>query len=499
MSLDLLRSLVSRPEVQTVHHLARTRSVPVLLVGGAVRDALLGYPSPRDLDFAVQGDAIALGRAVADALGAAFYVLDAERGTARALLPDRTPFATSAQRSGPLVMDFAACRGPNWRTDAFARDFTINAIAVSLEDGALIDETNGLADLSAGVIRATNDHAMDDDPVRALRAVRLAFGLNMRIEPTTLAMARSTGPALSRPSAERLRDELMAILKLDEAARATRMLDDLGLLVPLVPEIEPMRSCDQPEPHRFTVLQHTWEVMMALDVLLKDWCIAAGEAQYALNHAPRLAEHFGAITVEGRTRAAVYRFAAMLHDCGKPATRLVGDDGRVHFYGHEAVGAELAAARARALRLSGDEVARVRVVVRNHMRANFMARQSHQPTPRTLYRFFRDAGDCAPELAVFAIADCVGKRGPHTGADDCAPSAAIAQRLLDEYYARFERSVAPPPLITGRDVMALGARQGPNIGEILEAVREAQMVGEIGTRDEALALARRLLAPGVHR
>ena len=499
MSFDLLRALVSRPEVRTVHDLARARNMSVVLVGGAVRDALLGHPLPRDLDFAVQGDAIVLGRAVADALGAAFYVLDAERRTARALLPALPESAADAQRSSPVIMDFAACRGANWRADAFARDFTINAIAVNLEDGTLVDETNGLADLSAGVIRATSDRAMDDDPVRALRAVRLAFGLNMRIEPATLAMARSAGPALSRPSAERLRDELMAILKLHQAARAVRALDDLGLLVPLVPEIEPMRSCDQPEPHRFTVLQHTWEVMEALDSLLKDWRIAVGESECALKHAPRLTEHFDVITVEGRTRAAVYRFAAMLHDCGKPATRLVGDDGLTHFYGHEVVGAELAAARARALRLSSDEVARTGRVVRNHMRVNFMARQLQQLTPRALYRFFRDAGDCAPELAVFAIADCLGKRGLHTSADDCAWSMAAAQRLLNEYYTRFERSVAPLPLITGRDVIALGARQGPSIGEVLEAVREAQMIGEIATRDEALALARRLLSSSAHR
>jgi putative nucleotidyltransferase with HDIG domain len=499
MSFDLLRSLLSWPEVRTVRDLARARSMSVVLVGGAVRDALLGHPSPRDLDFAVQGDAIALGRAVADALSAAFYVLDAERGTTRVLLPDHAESAAGTQRSSPLIMDFAACRGPSWRADAFARDFTINAIAMSLEDGALIDETDGLTDLSAGVIRATNDRAMDDDPVRALRAVRLAFGLNMRIEPATLVMARSAGAALGRPSAERLRDELMAILKLDQAAHAARMLDDLGLLAPLVPEVEAMRSCDQPEPHCFTVLQHTWEVMAALDALLRDWRIAVGEAHYALKHAPQLTEHFGTITVEGRTRAAVYRFAALLHDCGKPATRRVGADGRAHFHGHEVVGAELAAARARALRLSSDEVARAGIVVRNHTQANFMARRLQQITPRALYRFFRDAGDCAPELAVFAVADCLGKRGLHTSADDCAWSMAAAQRLLNEYYTRFERSVAPLPLITGRDVIALGARQGPSIGEVLEAVREAQMIGEIATRDEALALARRLLSSSAHR
>ncbi len=493
-TLDPLRSLISRPEVRTVRNLAQAYRMPVLLVGGAVRDALLGHPSPHDLDFAVQGDAVALGRAVADALGASFYVLDAERGTARVLMHSHS--AAPEARGSKIVMDFALCRGPDWRADALARDFTINAIAVDLQNGAVIDEANGLADLDARLIRATNAHIMEDDPVRALRAVRLSFGLDMRIEPATLAQVREAGALLRGPSAERLRDELMAILNLRNAARATQMLDDLGLLVPIVPEIEPMRSCAQSAPHRFTVLGHTWEVLSALDALLENWRIEVDGVWHALPDAPRLAEHFAAATVESRTRTAVYRLAVLLHDCGKPATRSVGADGRVHFYGHEALGAELAAARARALRLSGEEVSRVRIVVRHHMRANFMARQSHAPTPRALYRFFRDVGDCAPELTLFAIADCVGKRGAHTGAEDCAPSTAIARHLLVEYYARFEQSIAPPALITGRDVVAIGVKPGPRIGAILEAVREAQMIGEVGSRDEALALARRLAEGG---
>lgn len=487
MSADRLRALLDRPEVQIVRDLAHARGAPVLLVGGAVRDALLGRPALHDLDFAVQGDAVALGRAVARALGASFYVLDAERGTARVLLRDHGS-------TGSVIMDFAACRGPDWRADAFARDFTINAIAVSLDDGALVDETNGLADLNARVIRATSVHAIDDDPLRALRAVRFAFMLDMRIEPTTLAQVRAAGAMLNRPSAERLRDELMAILELRNAGRALQMLDDLGLLVPIVPEVEPMRACDQPAPHRFTVLRHTWEVVEALDSLLRDWGMELGGVRFALTEAPRLAEHFGAITVEHRTRAALFRFAALLHDCGKPATHAIGADGRAHFYGHETTGAQFAAARARALRLSSDEVKRVQIIVLHHARANFMARQPHAPPLRVLYRFFRDVGDCVPELALLAIADCVGKRGAQTTAEDGAPSVAMAQRLLSEYYARFERSIAPPPLLTGRDVIALGVQPGPQVGEILEAVREAQMIGEIGARDEALALARRLAA-----
>lgn len=495
MTTDSLRDLLARPEVGAVHALGKQRGAPVLLVGGAVRDALLGNAQPHDLDFAVQGDAIALSRAVADALRAHCYVLDAERGAARVLLPLAGASPAQPAQSATLVMDFTVCRGDSWRDDLIARDFTVNAIGVDLDDGSVLDATSGLADLHERVIRATTDHAVTDDPVRALRGIRLAFALGMRIEPGTLDQIAAVGAAITRPSAERVRDEFMAILNVPDAGWAVRQLDALHLLVPIVPEIEPMRTCEPSPPDHFSVLDHAWEVLHALDRLIAQ-CRSAdgGWLAFPAPIRARLLQHLDAAPVEGRTRVAVLRFAALLHDCGKPATKTSDAHARVHFYGHAAVSAELAAARARALRLSGNEAAAVRTLVRYHMCANRMARRSHAPTPRARYRFFRDVGDCAPELALFAVADCMGQRRMRAGPGDCAVSVAIAQSLLDEYYARYERTVAPPPLITGRDVIALGVKQGPRIGQILDAVREAQMIGEIHTREQALALAGELKA-----
>jgi hypothetical protein len=162
------------------------------------------------------------------------------------------------------------------------------------------------------------------------------------------------------------------------------------------------------------------------------------------------------------------------------------------------MGAEMAAARARALRLSAAEVSAVRTMVRLHMRPNQMARDmardGRPPTPRALHRFFRDAGRCAPLLALFAIADCQGKRGEATQPADCEPSQRIAELLVERYLERYQPAAAPAALVTGRDVIALGVKPGPRIGEILEAVREAQMTGEIDTRDAALTLAQALAA-----
>ena len=190
------------------------------------------------------------------------------------------------------------------------------------------------------------------------------------------------------------------------------------------------------------------------------------------------------------TRAAILKFAALLHDCAKPQTRTVDPDGRIRFFTHEERGAEQAAARAQALKLSGDEVRDVRTMVRHHMRANQLARATDPPTPRAIYRFMREARACAPELALFAVADCYGKRGADTQLDDCTNSKAIAVQLLEKYFNHFSPQTAPAPLITGRDLIEMGIAPGKLIGDILERVREAHMTGEMNTRAEALALAK---------
>jgi tRNA nucleotidyltransferase/poly(A) polymerase len=479
MSLDNLNQLVRLPEIQAVRALA---CAPIILVGGAVRDALLGRLTLHDLDFAVQGNAVSLGRSVANALKGDFYVLDPVRGTARVLLP-----ATCGRPA--LVMDFAACRGPDWRSDALARDFTINAIAFSLNDEVLLDEVGGLADLQAGVIRAITPWAIKDDPVRALRAVRLAHILKMRIDPETETLVRAGQELLARPSAERLRDELMALLAISDAARAMQKLDSFGLLAPIVPEIEPMRTCALADDPHTSILQHTWRVMEALDDLLDDARISVEGTIYEAPYAEKLAAHFASPLANDRPRAATYRLAALLHDCGKPAMRTTDTSGQVHFSGYESAGAAWAGQRARALRLSNAEVLRAETVIRHQSAASRMAYELHPPTPRAIYRFFNAAGDCAPELALFAIADCLGEPHPN----GCLPSAEIARLLLNEYYTRYESSVTPPTLINGFDLLAIGLDQGRTLGEVLEAVREAQMTGQIATREEALALAQQLI------
>jgi len=455
------------PVLEVVRAQAAVRRSAILLIGGAVRDALLGQPL-HDLDFAVQGNPIGLGRAVADALDGDFYVMDAERGTVRVLL--KTP---------QVMLDFAACRGADWAADITARDFGMNAIGYDLAAQSLFDPAHGVEDLQARRVRAVSTSAIDDDPVRALRAIRQAHQLGFEIEAETVRQVQAIGERLLNPSAERIRDEVLAMCALPNAALALRQLDGLGLLRLIVPEVEAMRDCTQSPPHRFTVLEHTFWVLQRLDEV-----IALGAQAFDLSqgdveaHVAQLHAQLNQPTANAN-RAAILRLATLLHDCAKPVVRSIDADGRIRFFGHEAQGAKLAETRLEALRLSGDEVVQARRTIRHHMRLNQFARMPGPPTLRAVYRWVRDVGECAPELTLFAMADCYGKRGPDTATEDCQPSQRMATRALLQYYQRFAPAVAPSLLLTGKDLLEMGLAPGPQMGKVLNELREAQMADEI--------------------
>ena len=479
-----------------VRRMAAERGLRVWLVGGAVRDALLERPV-HDWDFAIDRDALRLARAVADALGGAYFPLDTERGAARVVL--------AVGNASPLDLDFAVLRGADLEADLLARDATVNAMALD-ETGELIDPAGGQADLAARCIRATSEHAFQDDPVRLLRAVRAEAELDFEIEPRTVAWVRRDAPLLALSSAERVRDEFVRMLTLPGVVAHLQRLDHLGLLPHVVPELESLKDVTQSPPHRFDVWRHT---LLALDTVegVVD-AVTGQEVAGGLADVPRAAwgdlarvlgqfagdvsAHLAVEVSGGRDRALLLRLATLLHDLGKPETWSWGEDERIHFYDHEPVGARIAAARLHELRFSRDEVERVRVMVEAHLRPAHLA-YAERVTRRAVYRYFRAAGDAGVEVALLSLADRLSTWGPNLQDQGWARHLAVAETLLTHYFERHAETVAPPSLITGHDLMAaLGLSPGPEVGRLLEAVREAQAAGEVTTRDEALALAGRM-------
>jgi len=482
---------------QVVRRLAVERTVRVWPVGGVVRDALMNRAT-HDWDFAVERDAMGLARVVADALDGAYFPLDEERDIGRVVL--------MAADGGRLELDFAALRGASLEADLLARDLTINALALD-EPGRVVDPTGGQADLEARRVRATSERAFQDDPLRLLRAVRVGAELGFEIEPQTADWICRDAALLALPAAERVRDEFARVLALQGATTHLQRFDELGLLPHVVPELESLKGVTQSPPHRFDVWRHT---LVTVDVLggviaaVTEWeaeprtladapPAAWGDLVRVLGQfAGEVTEHLAVEVSGGRNRATLLRLAALLHDVGKPKTWSQDEDGCIHFYNHEPVGAQMAAARLKRLRFSRDEAERVRVIVGQHLRPAHLARADHV-TRRAVYRYFRATGCAGVDVVVLSLADHLATWGPHLQSERWMRRLEVAETLLTHYFERHEETVAPPPLVTGSDLIAeLGLAPGPEIGRLLEALLEAQAGGEVRTREEALALARQV-------
>jgi putative nucleotidyltransferase with HDIG domain len=197
-----------------------------------------------------------------------------------------------------------------------------------------------------------------------------------------------------------------------------------------------------------------------------------------------------------RPRRALLFLAALLHDVGKPATSSVDEEGRIHFYNHPQVGAELAEARLRALRFSADEVSWVSRIIAGHMRPGELAESlaSRPLSRRAIYRYYRALGEAGVDVGLLALADHLAAWGAHLQPERWVRRVEVVATLLEHYFRRYIRTIAPPPLLTGDDLInELELRPGPIIGQLLEAVREAQAAGEVRNRNAALALVRRIL------
>lgn len=494
--MDQMRHLRLEPPVRSL--LAKlaaffsSRGAEAYAAGGFLRDALLGLPL-HDIDVVTTADPLTLAPELASAFQARWFPLDEERRLIRILLPDLD-----------LHLDLQPQRG-GIEADLMRRDYTIDAMAVLLPDAAadtvsVLDPTGGLADLEAGQVRAVTEEALQEDPLRLLRGVRLAAQLDFRIEPATAGVIRRYAALISTVAAERQRDEIVRILSTVRAGRGLRLLDEVGLVPHIFPEMEPARGAEQPKEHYWDVLGHSLAAVDALDALLapqeppneparslwRDVWSAFGWWQGAAHY---LAEE----VAPGSRRASILKLAGFLHDIGKPATRTFDETGRMRFFGHQHVGANVAASLMRRLRFSSRETAMVRAMVAAHLRPVQMAQQG-PPTRRAIYRFFRDTGEAGIETLLLSLADHLATVGPRLNPIGWSQHVALVSYILEKRFAD-DGVVSPPKLLGGDELMAaLGLSPGPLVGRLLEAVREAQAAGEVRTTQEALALAARLAA-----
>jgi len=424
------------------------------LVGGAVRDLLLGRATC-DLDLAVERDAMLLARQLADHLRAAYVPLDEARDVARVVVR-----VGAEQRH----VDIARLRAEGIEADLWARDYTINAMAIPLrgELDAFLDPTGGRADLAARRLRAASARGVEDDPARILRGVRQRAALGFDLTPETETLARASVGALARVSAERIRDELWLILAEPHAAASLAYAADLGVWRVLLPELTPGGALEQ--------------ALATLDALEADfggWAVGGNVVDESddpnglARFRAALRAHWAEELSFGRARWQALKWMAFIGACSVVAVEEI----------------------AQRLRLSVREVefiGRVRAAVDAPLRWAAEA-ASGAPDALGAYRYYRSAGSAGVDAAILALA--MQRARPYLA--DATRLCACVERLLDAWFVQRARLLDPPQLLSGGDLMdALHMKPGPAVGRMLEAIREAQVQGWVYTRDEALRYAR---------
>jgi putative nucleotidyltransferase with HDIG domain len=459
---------------------------PAWLVGGAVRDALLGRPTV-DFDIVIDGDPGEAAREVARAAGsAACFELSQEFGAWRVVA-----------RDGSWQVDLERLRAETLELDLSLRDFTVNAIAEPLAGGAPIDPLGGAQDLRAGRLRAAGPSSFEHDPLRVLRLVRVAVELGFEPDAETLRMASAQAPGLGAVSGERVLVELRRILASASPRAGIELMSSIGALGEILPEVEAMRGVEQSAYHHADVYDHTLEVLDRTVELTAPGGAVSGEAALALGaNAERVAALLDQQLADEMTRGQALRWGALLHDAAKPLTRSVRpQDGRVTFMGHDTLGSELARSVLTRLRSSERLRGHVAALVRNHLRLGFLV---HEPQPldrRTVYRYLRECAPVQADVTLLSVADRLATRG-RRAEQAIDAHLRLAASMLDDAL-RWHEQQPPTPLLRGDELAAeLGIVQGPELGRLIEALDEARFAGEIDDREQAISYARAILAAG---
>lgn len=471
MRIDMEGLLSAHPFAGEILRRLTAAGHRAVIVGGAVRDLLLASLSgrssvPREVDIATSAPPEEVRRLFPDrpvlAVGESF-------GVVVVVAPGGRQYEVATFRAERGYSDGRRPDEVAWTSleeDLKRRDFTVNGLAAG-PDGEVIDLVGGMADLKAGIIRAIGDPRarFSEDYLRMLRAVRFACQLGFEIEEATREAIEENADKIVRISWERIRDELVKILATPRAARGFRLLDELGLLEKILPEISALKGVPQSEEYHpeGDVFVHT---LLALEVA------------DALGFSP------------------LVKLGVLFHDAGK--REALARSGGEHTGGHELIGERLAEAALRRLRFPSRKIEHVRHLVREHMRAGRLAEMGLGKQVRLLVAGEDEAAPLEDFTARFPLFSdllrlfiCDAEASAHR-ASAWLPLLSRVVRL-HLHVLRVQGLKRAKQLISGDDLVALGEPPGPRLGMILAEVQERILAGEIETREEALKLAQRLL------
>jgi len=448
---------------------------PLYLVGGAVRDHLLSRQI-KDIDLACDNPE-KTAAILSKHHGAVTVPLGIGKGTICHRVINR-------QNPNDFI-DIVELRNGSIEHDLQLRDFTINAIAVQITKqgklGKVIDPLAGMHDLKKHLIRIAGPDAFRSDALRTLRAFRLAAELQFTIEEFTIHLIRENRMLLSGISAERILVELLKIFQTHPAASSVRIMDDLGIFEVIFPEIRAMKNCFQNEFHHLDVWNHSLAVLETCERI-------AANLNFFF---PESSQHVDNILGEGN-RLPLMKIAALLHDIGKPAKKMkIGESREITFHDHDGEGGRIASAIAERLKMSVRDREFLQTMVAEHMHVLYLSRPG--VTEKTILKWFKKLNDTIIPLIIIEMADSMNTLGPASSNSEREAHMAWSKKTVREYYAEIRTKLKRKNMISGNDLISLGMKPGPELGRVLEKIREAQDTGLILNRSDGFALAEKLI------
>lgn len=457
--------------LKSVYLAARDLNREVYLVGGGLRDLMISG-KVSDYDFAVKDGTKELAFALARELKGSAFELG--RG-------NKSCFRVALKRNGNQVeIDFSPFKDETIEKDLKKRDFTINAMALSLRElfendsPEILDPLNGSQDLLSGRLRLISKAAIDEDPLRILRGFRFAATFSMKPDSDFLSLAKANKGRLAAVARERVRTEFFKMLAAENAYMQVNSMAEIAILSEIIPNISSWEEIDQGERHSFALLKHSLKTLEYLETIVEG---AYGPLSL---YKKQLTSHMEQELEYGIDRKVMLKFASLLHDSGKPSTLKICDE-KVTFYGHEEAGAKINRKIAADLKIGRFARSSLINITRQHMRILHLSKLDKIST-KASNRFIRDCGAELPEILLLALADTWATRDARDV--DYTDVEGAVSLIFDLWLNRPE--IPTEPFLNGNEVMDItGSKEGAEVGRYLALLADAEIDGLISSKTEA--------------
>ncbi len=434
------------------------------IVGGYLRDFVLNIKT-YDIDYVlIDVDIIDFGKTFANKVQGHFVLLNEKNEIARVVLPDKTHY-----------VDFAKCVGNSIKDDLSRRDFSINAMAYDIKKHELIDIYQGLDDIKNKIVRIFDTKNILDDPLRILRAYRFASKYNFKIEENSQKILNTHYKLMNKNkiAKERIQIEVLKLLEGKNSAKTIQKIKNNKFLYEIFPELELQESVPPNSHHHLKLIDHSIETINQLEMLI------SGEPQWVIKH---INQDF----IPGISRLAFLKLATLLHDLGKPQTwEIDPENGRHRFIKHDEIGAQMAQKMLKKLKYSNNQIKFIAKLIKHHIYPSHLLQSD--VTEKAILRMFRRLEEETVDTILLAKADRLSARGKEITESIVKKNMNGLCELLEKYKIAKETLKPLKKLLSGDEIIKiLDIKADKNLGNIIKELKEAQLSGDILTRDDAI-------------